>query len=120
MVSLRKNRQSNRCLLSHLDDFDQDVIIGSATNNVQENTTVKEGTADQEYTVGKSGSGQTVNDNVVYVKTLERCSNEKIDREMSNNNGRVENRIQNAILAALDSIFTLKIEFAIRSINTSS
>ena len=32
MVSTRKKRQSNRRLLSQLDDFDQDIIIGNAAN----------------------------------------------------------------------------------------
>ena len=50
-------------------------------NNIQENTTVKEGTADQENTVGNSGSGKTVNVNVVNEKTLKWCFNEWIDTE---------------------------------------
>ena len=54
------------------------------------------------------------------VKTLERCFNERIDREMSNIADTVENRIQNAILTAFDNIVTPKIELTIRSINASS
>ena len=54
------------------------------------------------------------------VKTLERCFNERIDREMSNIVDTVEDRIQNAILTAIDNIVALKIELAIRSINASS
>ena len=54
------------------------------------------------------------------VKALERCFNERIDREMSNIVDTVEDRIQNAILAAIDNIVTPKIELAIRSINASS
>ena len=54
------------------------------------------------------------------VKTLERCFNEKIDREMSNIVDTVEDRIQNAILTAIDNIVAPKIELAIRSINASS
>ena len=37
MVSIRKKRQSNRRLLSQLDSFDQDMIIGNATSERQEN-----------------------------------------------------------------------------------
>ena len=69
MVSTRKNRQSNRKLLSQLDDFDQDIIFGNAMNNSQENTTVNEGTADQEFTVVNSDSAQTFIEIVVNVKT---------------------------------------------------
>ena len=54
------------------------------------------------------------------VKTLERCFNERIDREMSNNVDTVEDRIQNANLTAFEIIVAPKIELAIRSINASS
>ena len=33
MVSTRKEKESNRRLLSELDDFDQDFIIGNALSN---------------------------------------------------------------------------------------
>ena len=54
------------------------------------------------------------------VKTSERCFNERIDRKMSNSVDTVEDRIQNAILTAIDNIVAPKIELAIRSINASS
>ena len=54
------------------------------------------------------------------LKTLERCFNERLDRERSNIVDTVEDRIQNAILTAIDNIVTPKIELAIRSIKTSS
>ena len=47
----------------------------------QENTMVNEGTADQEFTVVNSDGVPAVNENVMNVKTLEGCFNEKIDRE---------------------------------------
>ena len=59
-------------------------------------------------------------ENTVNLKTLERCFNESIDREMSNIVDTVEDRIQNATLTAIDSIVAPKIELAIRSINSSS
>ena len=54
------------------------------------------------------------------VKTLERCFNERVDREMNNIVDTVEDRIQNAILTAIDNIVAQKIELAIRSIGASS
>ena len=54
------------------------------------------------------------------LKTLERCFNERIDREMGNIVDTVEDRIQNAILIAIENIVAPKIELAIRSINASS
>ena len=120
MVSTRKKRQSNKRLLSQLDDFDQDMIIGNAANERQENVVVNEGTKDQDFTVGTSNVSSIVDENALNVKTLERCFNERIDREMNNIIETVEDRIQNAILTAIDNIFAPKIELAIRSISTSS
>ena len=120
MVSTRKKRQSNRRLLSQLDDFNQDMIIGNAASERQENTVVNEGTNDRDFTVGVSNDSSIVNGKVMNVKNLERCFNEKIDREMNKIADRVEDRIQNAILTAIDNIVAPKIELAIRSINASS
>ena len=97
MVSTRKKRQSSKRLLGQLDDFDQDMIIGNAASARQENIVVNEGTNDRDFTVGTSSNNTAINENVVNVKTLERCFNEKIDREMSNIVDTVEDRMQNAI-----------------------
>ena len=120
MVSTRKKRQSNKKLLSQLDDFDRDMIIGNAANERQENVVVNEGTNDQDLTVATSNVSSVVNENAMNVKALERCFNERIDREMNNNVDTVEDRIQNAILTAIDNIVAPKIELAIRSVNASS
>ena len=81
---------------------------------------VNEGTNDRDFTVSNSSNNTAVNESAVNVKTLERCFNERIDREMSNVVDTVEDRIQNAILTAIDNIVAPKIELAIRSINASS
>ena len=120
MVSNRKKRQSNKRLLSQLDDFDQDMIIGNAASERQENVVVNEGTNDQDFTVGTSNVSSIVNENALNVKTLERCFNERIDREMINIVDTVEDRIQNAVLIAIDNIVAPKNELAIRSKNASS
>ena len=120
MISIRKKRQSNRRLLSQLDDFDQDMIFGNAVSEGQENAVVNEGTNDRDVTVGVSNDSSDVNRNAMSVKVLERCFNERIDREMSNIVDTVEDRIQNAILTAIDKIIAPKIELAIRSISASS
>ena len=120
MVSTRKKRQSNKRLLSQLDDFDQDMIIGNVVSERQENAVVNMGTNDRDFTVSNSSNNTAVNENVMNVKTLERRFNERIDREMSNIVDTVEDRIQNAILTAIENIVAPKIELAIRSINASS
>ena len=120
MVSTRKKRQSNKRLLSQLDDFDQNVIIGNTATERQENVVVNEGINDQDFTVGTFNIISIINENVLNVKTLERCFNERIDREMENIVETVEDRIQSAILTAIDNIGGPKIELAIRSINASS
>ena len=120
MVSTRKKRQSNKRLLSQLDDLDRDMIIGNAVSERQEKAVVNEGTNDGDFTLGTSSKDSIVNGNAMSVKTLERCFNERIDREMTIIVDTVEDRIQNAILAAFDNVVTAKIELAIRSINASS
>ena len=54
------------------------------------------------------------------MKILERCFNERIDREMCKIVDTVEDRIQNAFLTAIENTVAPKIELAIRSINASS
>ena len=121
MVSTRKKRQSIKRLLSQLDDFDRDMIIGNDVSERQESVVViNESTDDRDFTVVTSNNDSVVNGNAMSVKTLERCFNEKIDREMSNIVDTVEDRIQNAILTAIENIVAPKIELAIRSINASS
>ena len=44
MVSTRKKKQSNSKLMSQLEDFDMDVIIGDAANSGQQNVVVNDGT----------------------------------------------------------------------------
>ena len=96
MVSTRKKRQSSRRLLNQLHDFDRDIIIGNAVSERQENAAVNEGTNDQNFTVGTSSSDSVVDGNAMSMKTLERCFNERIDREMGNIVDTVEDRIQNS------------------------
>ena len=81
---------------------------------------VNEGTNDRDFTVSNSSKNTAANESAINVKTLERCFNERIDREMSNIVDMVEDRIQNAILTAIENIVAPKIELAIRSINASS
>ena len=120
MVSTRKKRQSNKRLLSQLDDFDQDIIIGNATSDRQENVVANEGTNDRDFTSDAPNVIQIINKNAMNMKTLERCFNERIDREMGNIVDVVEDKIQNAIMTAIDNLVAPKIELAIRSINASS
>ena len=96
------------------------MFIGNAASASQENIVVNEGTNDRDFIVGISGNESAVNENTRSVKTLERCFNEKIHREMSNIVDTVDNRIQNAILTAIVNNVAPKIELAIRSINASA
>ena len=96
------------------------MIIGNAASEGQENVVVNEGTNDQDFTVGTSNVSSIVDENALNVKILERCFSERIDREMNNFVETVEDRIQNAILTAIDNIVVPKIQLAIRSKNTSS
>ena len=81
---------------------------------------VNEGIDDRDFTTDTSSSSTAINENIVIVKTLEKCFNERIDKEMSNIVDTVEERIQNATLTAIENIVAPKIELAIRSLNASS
>ena len=96
------------------------MIIGNAVSERQEIVVDNECTNDRNFTVGTSSNDSIVNGNAMSVKTLERCFNERIDREMSNIVDTVEDRIENAILTAIENIVAPKIQLAIRSINASS
>ena len=120
MVSSCKKRQSNRKLLSQLDDLDEDNVFGNTASDRQENTIVNESTGDQVFTAGTSDKKLMTNENTINVKTSESCFNERFDKEMSNIVDTVEDRIQNALLIAIDSIVAPKFELAFRSINASS
>ena len=69
MVSTRKKTQSNRRLLSQLDDFDQDMIIGNTASERQENIAVNEGTNDRDSTVGTSSNNITIIESAMSVKS---------------------------------------------------
>ena len=81
---------------------------------------VNESTNGRDFTVGTSCNNTVINESMVNVKTLERCFKERIDREMSNIVDTIEDRIQNAILTAIDNLVDHKNEIAIRSMNASS
>ena len=54
------------------------------------------------------------------MRTLERCSNERVDREVGKIVYTVEDRIQNAVFSAIGSTSTPKIELVFSSINAPS
>ena len=60
MVSTRKKKQSNRRFLSQLDDFYQDMTIGNAVSERQQNTVANESTNDRDFTVGVSSNSAVV------------------------------------------------------------
>ena len=62
MVSTRRKRQSDRRLVSQLDDFDQDTIIGNTASERQQNFVVSEGTNDRDFTIGTSSDKMAVID----------------------------------------------------------
>ena len=70
MVSTRKKRQSNKRLLSQLDDFDQDMIIGNAARERKGNAVVNFGTNDRDFTVGIFNNSSVANGNAVSVQLL--------------------------------------------------
>ena len=72
MVSTRKKRQSNKGLLSQIDDFHQDAIICKGASGRQQNVVVNEGTVDQEFALNKTGSISAAKENSVNIQSLEK------------------------------------------------
>ena len=70
---------------------------------------VNEGSNDQDFTVCTSSNILVTNENTVNVKTLERYFIKRIESELSNIVDTVEDRIQKAILNAIDCIVAPKI-----------
>ena len=66
MFSTRTKRQSSKRLLSQLDDFDQDMIIGNTVSEIQEN----EGTNDRDFTIGSSNNDSVIGGNAMSMKTF--------------------------------------------------
>ena len=96
------------------------MIFGNTASERQDIIVVNEGNKDRDSTVGTSSNNITINESAMSVKTLERRFNQRIDRELGNFVDKVQDRIQNAILTAIDNNVAPKIELANRSMNTSS
>ena len=85
------------------------MVFGNAASERQEIIVANEGTIDRGFTVGTSSINIANIESTVNLKTLERCFNERVDKEVSNIVDTVENRIQNAILTAVDNIVSPRI-----------
>ena len=116
---LRRDIQTEGSL-DKLDDFDQAVIIGNAASEERENAIDNKGSSDRDFTVGKSSDKLVTKEITLNVKNLDRFFYDRIDREMSEIVDTVEDRVQNAILTAIDNIVAPRFELANRSINASS
>ena len=79
MVSTGKERQRNRRLLIHLNDFDQDIFVGDAVSSERQNVVVSGGLAYHEFTVSDDVSNSITKGNTVIVQTLEKCLTDSID-----------------------------------------
>ena len=117
---LAKKDSQTEGFLANLLDFHQNMISGNAAIERQENFVVNEGTNHRDFTVGISRNKKATNESMVNVETLEKCFTERINREVGNIVDTEEDRIQNALLTAIDNIIAPKIELVIRSISASS
>ena len=83
MVYTRREKQQNRRLLNQLDDFDHDVIIAYAVNNVRQNVVVTNGLADRWFAVNdnRNGSSAVANETAVDVQTLEKNFTDRVTKK---------------------------------------
>ena len=85
------------------------MVFGNVASERQENIVANEGTIDRGFTVGFSSINIANIESTKNLKTLERCFNERVDKEMSNIVDTFEDRIQNATLTALITLLHLKL-----------
>ena len=78
------------------------------------------GSAYRELTVKDNASSPATSVNAMNVQMWERCLSDSLDREMGNIVETVENRIQNAVLTAMDNIIDPSIELVVKSLYASS
>ena len=69
MFSSRRKGQPNQEIVSQLDDFDEDAMIGNAASSRQQNVVINEGTVYQEFTVKITGSNLTTNESSFKIQT---------------------------------------------------
>ena len=70
-MSIHKKKQQNCWLISQLDDFDQNNIIGDAVSSKRQIFIVNNGLADREFTVSHNDSSVVANENAVEIQTSE-------------------------------------------------
>ena len=95
MVSTRKKIQQKERLLSQLDVFDQDDIIGKIASVGIQDVEMDSGKVDPKITVKNNGMEST-NENVNNIQTLERSFTNGTRKEMGNYVIKVEDSIQKA------------------------
>ena len=120
MISTHKKRLSNKKPFSHSDDFDRDLSFANTVSDRQENVVVIGGTVDQKFTASDTKKILRTNENLLHPIILERCSNERIDKQRNNVVDTVGEKIENAYLIAFNSEITPKNELAVTSIFGSS
>ena len=103
-----------------MDNFDQNVFIGDTAGCGNQKVMVSNSSFGRELTVSNNDGNSTTNEITANVQTLEKNLSDRINREIGNIVGYVEDRIQNAILTATDNNVTPRIELAVSSINASS
>ena len=84
------------------------------------NVGVDGGLVDQDFSPHSYHTLTVTNENTVAAQLLGSSLTDGIAREMSIVSGTVEDKIQSAILAAIDKFITPRIELAVRSMNASS
>ena len=107
MISTRKKKQHNRKLPNHLDDFGRDVFFGHLVSKGRQNVRLNRAAVDRHSTViNKNYKIALTKENAVVVQTFESSISESVAKEVSNVVQTVQDRFQNAVLAASDCIIT--------------
>ena len=116
MVSKRKKKKSSeKKQLSLSRETSNDFIVGNGTNvSAMENETL------EQQTNGQDNDFERFVDSTSQNQVIESNIDNKIKRVVENTVTTVENRMLDAILAAMDKILIRRVEMAVRSITSPS
>ena len=115
MVSTCKKKNQQKRQLSQLDETLNDNVIGNSVNVI-----VSESENLEQQTDGQCNDSERVDNSVCQNQVLENEVDNKITKAVSSAVMTVQNRLHDAILAAIDDVVIPRVEMAVKSITGST
>ena len=118
MVANRKKKQQNKRVFSQLGEADTDFMIGQTNHGVQIES--RDNMADSGTSLDNADKPNQVNFPQADMHTLEENKVSKVRSDADSVMTTVENRVQDAVLNAVESLVVSRVELALKSANASS